>query len=140
MESTSPFRNGRSSLIRVLVVDDHPWVRKGLLALLATEQEFEVCGEAEDAHGAIALVEARQPDLAIIDISLKGDMDGIELTKQLKASHRDLIILVLSLHAEAEYKARALEAGASAYLCKTGVNDFLFDTLRSIMAEVSPEN
>lgn len=125
-------RSLKPPVIRIVVVDDHPWVRMGLVAMIATEDDFMVCGEAEDAPGAIELVAASKPDLVIIDISLKGDVDGIELTRQLKATHPNLVILTLSLHAESDYEVQALAAGASAYVNKGAVNDCLFDALRSI--------
>lgn len=127
-------RSLQPPVIRVAVVDDHPWVRMGLVAMLATEDDFMVCGEADDAPGAIELVAASKPDLVIIDISLKGDVDGIELTRQLKTTHPQLVVLTLSLHAESEYQDRALAAGASAYVNKSAVNDCLFDTIRRIMS------
>ena len=125
---------------RVALVDDHPWIRKGLRSLLGTEEGFEVCGEAEDAQGAIDLVAAAIPDLAIIDISIKGAIDGIELTRKLKAAHPHLLVLTLSLHAEAEYEARALAAGASAYLTKSDVSISLFDTLRRIVCQAETQS
>jgi DNA-binding NarL/FixJ family response regulator len=138
METTQSNPGPGTAVMRIVVVDDHPWVRMGLLALLATEEDFAVCGEAEDAPSAIELVAKANPDMAIIDISIKGDIDGIELTRQLKAVHPNLLVLTLSLHAESEYETRALAAGASAYLCKSAVSDSLFDTLRSIANKASP--
>ena len=135
MEQIQSNPNVNRAPLRLVVVDDHPWVRMGLLALIASEDDFTVCGEAEDAQSAIELVEASNPDMAIIDISIKGDIDGIELTRLLKATHPNLLVLTLSLHAESEYKARALAAGASAYLSKSAVSDSLFDTLRGILAQ-----
>lgn len=120
---------------RIVLVDDHPWIRKGLCALLETEPGYEVCGEAEDALAAMALVERSAPDLAIIDISIRGEMDGLELTRRLKTSRPDLKVLTLSLHAESEYKSKAIEAGASAYLSKSDVTASLFDTLRELVTE-----
>ena len=124
-----------SPVFRVVVVDDHPWVRKGLLALLSAEEDFLVCGEAEDAQSAAELIAAAKPDIATIDISLKGDVDGLQLTRQLKVSHPNLLVLTLSLHSESEYEALALAAGASAYLCKSDVGDCLLDTIRRMIAD-----
>jgi len=132
MEQLRTESEGEPALTRVVVIDDHPWVRRGLIALISTEKHFEVCGQAEDAVGAIAVVEECNPDLAIVDISIKGPIDGLELTKRLKSSHPGLVVLILSLHAASEYGARAYAAGASAYLCKSEVNDSLFETLRRI--------
>jgi DNA-binding NarL/FixJ family response regulator len=118
---------------RIVLIDDHPWIRKGLCALLQTEPGFEVCGEAEDATAAMKVVENSSPDLAIIDISIRGEIDGLELTRRLKSTRPALKVLTLSLHAESEYKSRAIAAGASAYLSKSDVTVALFDTLRQIV-------
>ena len=69
---------------KVLIVDDHPVVRYGLLQMLGNEPDFEICGEAASAQEALALVDQRKPDVAVVDISLKGT-NGIELVKQIHA-------------------------------------------------------
>src|SRR5687768_11756336 len=91
-----------SSKRKVLIVDDHPIVRERLGELIALEPDLMVCGEAEDGPGALEAVEASEPDIAIIDISLK-DTYGIELIKDLKLRRPDLPILVLSMHEESMY-------------------------------------
>src|SRR5215207_5031221 len=90
---------------KVLLVDDHPIVRERLGELIALEADLEVCGEAEDVQAALEAVAATQPDIAIVDISLK-DSYGIELIKDLKERHPNLPVLVLSMHEESMYAER----------------------------------
>jgi DNA-binding NarL/FixJ family response regulator len=117
----------------VLLVDDHPIVRERLGELIALEADLEVCGEAEDVQGALDAVAATQPDVAIVDISLK-DSYGIELVKDLKERHPGLPVLVLSMHEESMYAERALRAGAKGYLNKSEATKKVVAALRQVMA------
>ena len=101
----------RKPKIRVLLVDDHPILRKGLGQLINLEADMMVCGEAEDAQKAFHAVSTLNPDIAVVDISLKGG-NGIELIKNVKARYPDLAMLVLSMHDESLYAERALRAGS----------------------------
>src|SRR5438445_13883018 len=101
--------------VRILIVDDHPVVREGLALQFATQPDLEVCGEAEDVAGALALVESTRPDVAIIDIALKNS-NGIDLIKRLRARHESVRILDWSMYPENLYAERALRAGAQGYL------------------------
>ncbi|MDB6156093.1 MAG: bacterial regulatory s, luxR family protein [Chthoniobacteraceae bacterium] len=125
--------NPALGLVRVVIVDDHPWVRLGLISLIGAQTGFLVCGEAETAQQAIELLATSRPDLAIVDISLKGDIDGIELTRTLKRDYPAMPILVLSMHAEPKYATRALEAGASGYMTKSEAPEALISTLLRIL-------
>ena len=107
----------RKPKTRVLLIDDHPVLRKGLGQLINQEPDMMVCGEAEDAPKAFEAVSALTPDVAVVDISLKGG-NGIELIKNVKARHPDLAMLVLSMHDEALYAERALRAGSLGYIMK----------------------
>ena len=100
-----------------LIVDDHPVVRYGLLQMLSNEPDFEVCGEAASAQEALALVDRCKPDIAVVDISLKGT-NGIELVKQIHAMRPEARILVSSMHDEKLFAERALRAGANGYINK----------------------
>ena len=90
---------------RVFVVDDHPMIREGLAAQIATEPNLELCGEADDVVEAVARVVAADPDLVIVDISLKSG-NGIDLVKRLRAKEPSLIILVWSMYPENLYAER----------------------------------
>jgi DNA-binding NarL/FixJ family response regulator len=118
---------------RIVIIDDHPWVRLGLRSLLEGEGDFQVCGEAEDALQALAMVGELKPQIAIVDISLKGKIDGIELTGMIRECHPEVAVLVLSMHAEPKYAVRALAAGASAYISKSEAPEHLIETLYTIL-------
>src|SRR5438309_1437640 len=96
---------------KVFVVDDHPIVRQGLVQLISSESDLVVCGEGEDAYEALRAIRQIQPDLVLLDISLKGS-DGIELLKELRAGGDQMPVLMLSMHDETLYADRALRAGA----------------------------
>src|SRR6516164_8509844 len=106
-----------SAKAKVLIVDDHPVVREGLAMHLSTQPDLEVCGEAEDLPGALALMASARPDVAIIDISLKNS-NGIELIRRIKDRHDGVRVLVWSMYPENLYAERALRAGAQGYLSK----------------------
>src|SRR5688572_10613706 len=101
--------------IKVLLVDDHAILRRGLAQLINQEPDLIVCGEAEDAAKAFDAVETLCPDVAIIDVSLKG-CNGIELVKNIKARQPNLRILMLSMHEESLYAERAVRAGSLGYI------------------------
>src|SRR5260370_19460566 len=102
---------------RVVIVDDHPLFRERLYQLINHELDMEVCGEAEDARQAIELIRNTSPDLAIVDITLKGS-SGLELIKSIKALPIGVPVLVLSMHDESLYAERALRSGAAGYITK----------------------
>jgi DNA-binding NarL/FixJ family response regulator len=129
---TSKNGEGVSSKAKVLIVDDHPVVREGLAMHLATQPDLEVCGEAEDLPGALALLEAARPDVAIIDISLKNS-NGIELIRRIKGRHDGVRILVWSMYPENLYAERALRAGAQGYLNKGQATHHVLDAVRAIL-------
>jgi NarL family two-component system response regulator LiaR len=106
-----------SKPIRVLIVDDHAIVRKGIRALLATEPGIDVVGEAENGHEAIAQAAAIQPDVILMDIVMPG-MDGLEATRNILDQQRDARILVLTSFAGDDKVFPAIRAGARGYLLK----------------------
>ncbi len=107
----------KNKKIQILIVDDHPIVRQGLTLLIKQERNMNVCNEAEDAATAMKGITESNPDIMIIDVSLKG-VDGIELSKNIKALYPNLPILILSMHDETLFAERALRAGANGYLMK----------------------
>ena len=104
-------------MIRVLIADDHKIVRDGLKGILAATADIEVAAEAAGGDEALALVRANDYDVALIDMSMPG-LSGIDLVKRLRAEKPKLRLLVLSMHGEHQYAARALKAGAAGYLTK----------------------
>ncbi len=106
-----------SAIKKIFIVDDHPVLRRGLAALVASEPNLSLCGEAASYKAALENIREHQPDLVIVDIALEG-ADGLDLVKYLKAHHPEIVTLVLSMHDEAVYAERALKAGASGYVSK----------------------
>jgi two-component system response regulator NreC len=103
--------------IRVLLVEDHTIVRKGLRSLLDAEPGIEVVGEAEDGREAIQLVGQLHPEVVLMDITMPG-LNGLEATRQIKKRFPDVKVLILTVHADEEYVLQVLSAGASGYLVK----------------------
>ena len=118
-------------MIRVLLVDDHSIVRDGLKRILAATTDLQVAGEAASGEAALALVKANDYDVAMIDMSMPG-LSGIDLIKRLKVEKPKLRILVLSMHGEQQYAARALKAGAAGYLNKDSAAELMLGALRKI--------
>ena len=118
-------------MIRVLLVDDHSIVRDGLKRILAATTDLQVAGEAASGEAALALVKANDYDVAMIDMSMPG-LSGIDLIKRLKLEKPKLRILVLSMHGEQQYAARALKAGAAGYLNKDSAAELRLGALRKI--------
>jgi DNA-binding NarL/FixJ family response regulator len=121
-----------SAKAKILVVDDHPVVREGLAMHLSTQPDLEVCGEAEDVPGALALLASARPDVAIIDISLKNS-NGIDLIRRIKDRHDGVRILVWSMYPENLYAERALRAGAQGYMNKGQATHHVLDAIRAIL-------
>jgi len=113
-------------------VDDHPIVRQGLAMLINQEQDLVVCGQAEDAHEALRVVRESEPDMVIVDISLK-ETSGVELIKDLQVQYPDLPILTLSMHDEAVYGERALRAGARGYIMKQEATEKVVTAIRRVL-------
>ncbi len=118
---------------KILLVDDHPVLRKGLVRLIDAKDEFEVCGEASTATDAMALIRDRAPDLVIVDIGLPGT-SGIELTKTIRAEFPKMPVLILSMHEEALYATRALRAGAMGYIVKQDAIDNIATALNEALS------
>jgi DNA-binding NarL/FixJ family response regulator len=120
-------------VIRVLIADDHKIVRDGLKRILATAVDMQVAGEAASGDEALALARANDYDVAMLDMSMPG-LAGIDLIKRLKAEKPKLRLLVLSMHGEHQYAARALRADATGYLTKDSASEQLLGALRKIAA------
>jgi DNA-binding NarL/FixJ family response regulator len=117
---------------RVLLVDDHPVLRKGLVRLIDSKNGFVVCGEAGSATEAMALMHELKPHLVIVDIGLPG-ASGIELTKSTRAEFPNIPVLILSMHEEALYASRALRAGAVGYIVKQDAIDNIATALQQTL-------
>lgn len=108
---------------RILVVDDHPFVREGLRQLLATHPAFEIAAEAANVRSAREAVNRDRPDIAVVDLALGPDDDGFDLIRWLRAEHPEVRILVLSMQDEALYAERLLSLGVAGYVMKNAAGD-----------------
>ena len=120
-------------MTRVLIADDHSIVRDGLKRILAATPDLQVAGEAASGDEALAAVKANDYDVVMLDMSMPG-LSGIDLIKRLKLEKPKLKILVLSMHGESQYAARALKAGAAGYLNKDAAAEALLGALRKVAA------
>jgi DNA-binding NarL/FixJ family response regulator len=116
---------------RVIIVDDHPIFRMGMGELLNQEDDFDVCGLAEDIASARKIIAEQSPDLAIVDITLGGD-NGLDLVKEISARKQSLSVLVLSMHDEQVWAERAIRAGAKGYIMKKEASENVISALRNI--------
>jgi DNA-binding NarL/FixJ family response regulator len=116
---------------RLIIVDDHPILRSGLVQLINREPDLAVVKEASDAQEALQLIESDHVDMAIVDISLQA-VSGIDLTKSIRQMRPTMPILILSMHDEAFYAERALRVGANGYIMKTEPPAVLLRGIREI--------
>lgn len=117
---------------QILIVDDHPLFRRGIIALIGEQPDLVVCGEAESAPTALEAMRRLNPHLALLDISLPGT-NGIELIKLMLAEQPRLLILVLSMHDEALFALRALRAGAKGYVMKAEAMNHVIAAMRKVL-------
>lgn len=116
---------------QVIIVDDHPIFRMGMGELLNQEEDFVVCGLAEDIASARKLIKVHAPQLAIVDITLAGD-NGLDLVKEMAGVRDAPAILVLSMHDEQVWAERAIRAGARGYIMKKEASENVISALRNI--------
>ena len=129
MSRANPATNGT----RVLIVDDHPMTRAGLVYVINHQPDLVVCGEAENAAEALDAVDESRPDLVLADITLPGK-SGLELIKDIKALRPGLPILVISMHDESLYAERVLRAGARGYITKHEGGERLMQAVRHVLS------
>ncbi len=116
----------------VLIVDDHPTLRRGLAALIDSEPDLAVCGEAATYPEALAAIPERRPDLVIVDLAL-GKGDGLDLVKEMRKRHPAIPALVLSMYDEAVYAERSLKAGARGYVTKQQLDSTVLVASRRLL-------
>ena len=102
----------------MLLIDDHPVIRRGLTEMFEQEPDLAVCGQAGSVAEALAVLQTATPDIAVVDISLDG-ADGLQLVKQINARWPAVLLLVLSMHEERLFAERAIRAGAHGYIMKS---------------------
>ena len=128
---------GGTEKIRLLVVDDHAFMRAGARALLSTQPGFEVIGEAENGEEAIARCRELLPDVILMDVSMPG-MGGIEATRRIKAEFPLISVLVLTAHADDDLLLDAVRAGAAGYVLKGEHPNHILDAVRAVVEGKTP--
>ena len=123
--------------IRLLVCDDHPVVRSGLKAMLGSQPDFEVVGEAADGERAVALARRLKPDVVLMDLRMPG-MDGVEAIEGIKGDRPETRVLVLTTYETDADILRAVEKGATGFLLKDVPHEDLFDAVRNVADGKSP--
>jgi DNA-binding NarL/FixJ family response regulator len=127
--------------IRLMVVDDHPVVRRGIALLLSTEPDLELVAEADNGRQAIQQFRAHRPDVTLMDLQMP-EMGGVDALSAIRAEFPDARIIVLTTYAGDVQALRAMQAGARAYTLKTTLDRELLDTIRAVHAGkkfVSPD-
>jgi DNA-binding NarL/FixJ family response regulator len=118
--------------IRILVVDDHPVVRGGLVALLRTIDGFDVVGEAADGEAAVREAQLSHPDIVLMDVRMPG-LDGIEATRRIRAGVPSTRVLVLTMYDDDSTVFTAMQAGAQGYLLKEAEQDEIVRAVRGVV-------
>jgi DNA-binding NarL/FixJ family response regulator len=119
--------------LRIVLADDHTILREGLRALLSTNTDFEVVGEAEDGREAVRCVEKLEPDLLLMDLSMPR-MSGMDAISEIKKRHPDTKIIALTVHKTEEYLLTTLQAGADGYVLKDATHDELVMAIHNVMS------
>ena len=126
-------RTAKKNKARVLLIDDHPVMRRGLAGLINLEKDMEVCAEADGIKTALELIKLHAPAVALVDLSLKNE-SGLELIKDIKTRFPEVLMLVLSMHDEEFYAERVLRAGAKGYIMKHQATSQVLAAIRRILA------
>ena len=119
-------------MIKVLLADDHSIMRAGLRRIIEESDDIEVIAEADDGKAAIQLAREKNPDVAVVDISMPG-LDGLEVISQLKIYLPDLPIIILTMHEEEQYVVRAIEAGAMGYVTKRSAPEHIVKAIHQVL-------
>lgn len=122
-----------SNIIRVVLADDHVFVRDGIKSLLENEVNIEVVGEAIDGADALEVVASTKPDLLIVDIRMP-NLTGIEVVEKLRSENNNVKIIMLSMHESEEYVLKSIKAGADGYLLKGSSKEEFLKALHSVSA------
>jgi DNA-binding NarL/FixJ family response regulator len=118
-------------MIKILIADDHPVVRKGLKEIIQATSDMTVSGEASDGQEVLEKVMKIDFDVVVLDIAMPG-RSGLDILKELKSGKPELPVLILSIHPEEQYAVRVLRAGASGYLTKDSAPDELITAIRKV--------
>jgi DNA-binding NarL/FixJ family response regulator len=117
--------------IKVLIVDDHPLFRKGLRQVIEADQRFQLTGETGDGAAALAMIEEKKPQVAVLDINLPG-MSGLEIARLLQRKRLPTRVVILTMHKEEETFNRALDLGVKGFVLKENAVDNILDCLAAV--------
>ena len=126
-----PEELGRRTMIRIVIVDDHPVTREGLKAIASMDRSITIVGEAGNAEQALSLINTTACDLLVLDLDLP-DKNGLDFLRQLRAESRRIPVLILSAHSEDQFGVRAWRAGADGYLTKEASPGQLVEAIHKI--------
>jgi DNA-binding NarL/FixJ family response regulator len=135
-EFLTPIEDSRRQrpVTRVLIVDDHAFIRRGVQTILHPFPEWELCGEADNGNDAIRMAHELKPEIIIMDISMPG-LNGIEATRAIRKTQPGMKIVLLTLHESADLVRNAFRAGARGYLLKTDAEQELVRALTVVIGE-----
>jgi DNA-binding NarL/FixJ family response regulator len=128
----TPIANPERKRYKVVLVDDHPVTCQGVAALVSQSRDMEVVGQASSAPAGLALIQEHEPELAVVDVSLRGT-SGIEFVKSALAIEPRLLVLMMSMYDEMLYAPRAFKAGARGYIMKHEASETIVDALHGII-------
>jgi DNA-binding NarL/FixJ family response regulator len=117
--------------IKIIIADDHPVVREGLIAMLGRQPDFKVVGEAKDGAEAVEMARRLEPDVVLMDLRMPG-MDGVEAMRQIRSTNPGIKFIILTTYSDDEYIFSGIEAGARAYLLKDAPREELFKAIRAV--------
>ncbi|MFB6214554.1 MAG: response regulator transcription factor, partial [Candidatus Bipolaricaulia bacterium] len=131
IESGNSDKDPRKDKLTLVLADDHTLVRQGIETLLSGNESLEIVGQAGDGYEALDLIEAQEPDIAIIDISMPR-LNGLEATRKIVEKGLDTDVIFLSMYDDEGYIRRAIKTGASGYLLKEDAIDELEEAIESV--------
>lgn len=121
-------------MVKVVIADDHPFIREGIKKVVDSKMDLKIVGEAENGDELLDILEKKTPDILVLDIMMPGK-SGLELLKQINKLYPNIPVLILSIHSEERFAIRALRAGAYGYLTKTSISEELIKAIRKITRE-----
>ncbi len=118
---------------KIMIVDDHPLLRQGIRKVIELESNFIVSGEASTANEAIDLIAQERPDIVIVDITLAGNVSGLDLIKSIRQRYSDIYTIVLTMHDEMVYGERSIKAGARGYVMKEVASKTIINAINTVL-------